>query len=108
MDGDHPREFALSPNGKFLLIANQMSNAIVVLERDPETGTLGNQHAQGGTDNHQPQVRVLRGEHDGRHLGLVPDFGEVLADGAPEAVLANARVQEFVTGGPNAHKRAAQ
>ena len=41
VDGDHPREFALSPNGKFLLIANQMSNAIGVLERDPETGTLG-------------------------------------------------------------------
>ena len=41
VDGDHPREFALSPNGKFLLIANQMSNAIVVLERDPESGTLG-------------------------------------------------------------------
>ena len=41
VDGDHPREFALSPNGKFLLIANQMSNAIVVLERDPETGALG-------------------------------------------------------------------
>ena len=41
VEGDHPREFALSPNGKFLLIANQMSNAIVVLERDPETGTLG-------------------------------------------------------------------
>ena len=34
--------------------------------------------------------------------------GEVLADGAPEAVLANARVQEFVTGGPHAPKRAAQ
>ena len=41
VDGDHPREFALSPNGKFLLIANQMSNAIVVLERDPEIGKLG-------------------------------------------------------------------
>ena len=41
VDGDHPREFALSPNGKFLLIANQMSNAIVVLERDPATGKLG-------------------------------------------------------------------
>ncbi|MFJ4086246.1 lactonase family protein [Pseudomonas psychrophila] len=41
VDGDHPREFALSPNGKFLLIANQMSNAIVVLEREPETGMLG-------------------------------------------------------------------
>ena len=41
VEGDHPREFALSPNGKFLLIANQMSNAIVVLERDPQTGKLG-------------------------------------------------------------------
>jgi len=41
VDGDHPREFALSPNGKFLLIANQMSNAIVVLERDSKTGKLG-------------------------------------------------------------------
>ena len=41
VEGDHPREFALSPNGKFLLIANQMSNAIVVLEPDPKTGLLG-------------------------------------------------------------------
>ena len=41
VEGDHPREFALSPNGKFLLIANQMSNAIVVLERDSKTGKLG-------------------------------------------------------------------
>lgn len=41
VEGDHPREFALSPNGKFLLIANQMSNAIVVLERDPASGKLG-------------------------------------------------------------------
>ena len=41
VEGDHPREFALSPNGKFLLIANQMSNAIVVVERDVKTGKLG-------------------------------------------------------------------
>ena len=41
VEGDHPREFTLSPNGKFLLIANQMSNAIVVLERDVATGKLG-------------------------------------------------------------------
>ena len=41
VEGDHPREFALSPNGKFLLIANQMSNEIVVLERDRSTGKLG-------------------------------------------------------------------
>ena len=41
VEGDHPREFALSPNGKFLLVANQMSNAIVVMERDAKTGKLG-------------------------------------------------------------------
>ena len=41
VEGDHPREFTLSPNGKFLLIANQMSNDIVVIERDPITGKLG-------------------------------------------------------------------
>ncbi|MEB0205904.1 lactonase family protein [Pseudomonas sp. CCC3.1] len=41
VEGDHPREFTLSPNGKFLLVANQMSNAIVVIERDAETGKLG-------------------------------------------------------------------
>ena len=35
------REFTLSPNGKFVLIANQMSNEIVVVERDPVTGKLG-------------------------------------------------------------------
>ena len=41
VEGDHPREFTLSPNGKFLLVANQMSNAIVVIERDAKTGMLG-------------------------------------------------------------------
>ncbi|MFP3515393.1 lactonase family protein [Pseudomonas sp. SIMBA_077] len=41
VDGDHPREFTLSPDGKFLLIANQMSNEIVVVECDPATGKLG-------------------------------------------------------------------
>jgi 6-phosphogluconolactonase (cycloisomerase 2 family) len=41
VDGDHPREFALDPSGKFLLIANQKSNEIVVVERDPQTGLLG-------------------------------------------------------------------
>lgn len=41
VEGDHPREFTLSPNGKFLLVANQMSNAIVVIERDATTGKLG-------------------------------------------------------------------
>lgn len=41
VEGDHPREFTLSPNGKFLLVANQKSNAIVVMERDAKTGKLG-------------------------------------------------------------------
>lgn len=40
-EGDHPREFSLDPSGKFLLIANQKSNQIVVVERDAKTGLLG-------------------------------------------------------------------
>lgn len=41
MEGDHPREFSLDPSGKFLLIANQKSNQIVVIARDTQTGQLG-------------------------------------------------------------------
>ncbi|QAY86587.1 lactonase family protein [Pseudomonas arsenicoxydans] len=41
VEGDHPREFSLDPSGKFLLVANQKSNQIVVIERDPKTGLLG-------------------------------------------------------------------
>ncbi|VVN76190.1 lactonase family protein [Pseudomonas fluorescens] len=41
VEGDHPREFSLDPSGKFLLIGNQKSNQIVVLERDANTGLLG-------------------------------------------------------------------
>ncbi|MHC8300105.1 lactonase family protein [Pseudomonas sp. ZS1P83] len=41
VDGDHPREFSLDPSGKFLLIANQKSNQIVVVERDAKSGLLG-------------------------------------------------------------------
>ncbi|CRM66511.1 hypothetical protein H097_15971 [Pseudomonas sp. FH4] len=41
VEGDHPREFSLDPSGKFLLIANQKSNQIVVIERDTTTGQLG-------------------------------------------------------------------
>lgn len=40
-EGREPREFAIAPNGRFMLIANQLSDALVVLERDPETGLLG-------------------------------------------------------------------
>lgn len=41
VEGDHPREFTLDPSGKFLLVANQKSNQIVVIERDVDTGLLG-------------------------------------------------------------------
>lgn len=41
VEGDHPREFSLDPSGKFLLIANQKSNEIVVVERDANSGLLG-------------------------------------------------------------------
>ena len=38
--GVHPRIFAIDPTGKFLIVANQMSDNIVVLKRDPVTGML--------------------------------------------------------------------
>ncbi|MNQ63856.1 6-phosphogluconolactonase [compost metagenome] len=40
-DGDHPREFSLDPSGRFVLVANQKSNQVVVIERDVNTGLLG-------------------------------------------------------------------
>ncbi|MFJ2362603.1 lactonase family protein [Pseudomonas sp. NPDC087697] len=41
VEGNHPREFSLDPSGKFVLIANQKSNQIVIIERDVKTGLLG-------------------------------------------------------------------
>jgi 6-phosphogluconolactonase len=41
VEGENPREFSLDPSGKFLLVANQESNEIVVIEREPKTGLLG-------------------------------------------------------------------
>lgn len=38
--GETPRNFNFDPTGKFLLIANQNSNEIVVFSRDTETGLL--------------------------------------------------------------------
>ena len=35
------REFAISPDGRFLLLAIQGANAIAVLRRDPDSGLLG-------------------------------------------------------------------
>ena len=38
--GDWPRNFMISPNGKFILVANQLSNNITVFERNKESGLL--------------------------------------------------------------------
>ncbi|WP_282135238.1 lactonase family protein [Seonamhaeicola maritimus] len=38
--GEHPRNFAISSTGNFLLVANQFTNNIVVFKRDIETGEL--------------------------------------------------------------------
>ena len=40
-EGREPREFAISPDGRFLLIANQLSDSLVVVRRDPDSGKLG-------------------------------------------------------------------
>lgn len=39
--GQEPREFTFDPSGRFVLIANQRSNAVVVMERDLASGQLG-------------------------------------------------------------------
>lgn len=38
--GDHPRNFTLDESGRFLLVANQLSNSIVVFKRNEKTGML--------------------------------------------------------------------
>jgi len=38
--GDHPRNFTLDPTGNFLIVANQITNNIVVFKRDIKTGLL--------------------------------------------------------------------
>jgi 6-phosphogluconolactonase len=38
--GDHPRNFTIDPTGKFLLVANQFTDNIVVFRRDIKTGLL--------------------------------------------------------------------
>ncbi|MCQ4312253.1 lactonase family protein [Pseudomonas stutzeri] len=40
-EGREPREFAIDPSGRFMIIANQKSDQLVVLQRDPDTGLLG-------------------------------------------------------------------
>jgi 6-phosphogluconolactonase len=38
--GEHPRNFCISPDGRFLIVANQISGNLVVLRRNQETGLL--------------------------------------------------------------------
>jgi len=39
-EGDWPRNFSLGPTGRWLLVANQRSDTVVVFGRDPDTGRL--------------------------------------------------------------------
>jgi len=38
--GDGPRNFAISPDGKYVLVAHQFSNTIVIFNRNAKTGAL--------------------------------------------------------------------
>ena len=38
--GIKPRDFCIDPTGKFLVVANQDSDNLVIFKRDPETGAL--------------------------------------------------------------------
>lgn len=40
-EGRGPREFALAPDGRFVVVANQHSGNLVVIARDPASGELG-------------------------------------------------------------------
>lgn len=42
--GIHPRNFLISPNGKFILVACRDTNAIEIYRRDPATGALTLSH----------------------------------------------------------------
>ncbi len=55
-NGVSPRDFDLSKNGDFMLVANQMSHELILFKRDPETGYLS--VAQEGI-KHDACVRVL-------------------------------------------------
>jgi 6-phosphogluconolactonase len=39
-EGDWPRNFSLHPTGRWLLVANQRSDSVIVFGRDPDTGRL--------------------------------------------------------------------
>jgi len=38
--GDHPRNFVIDPTGNFLIVANQVTNNLVVFKRNSKTGLL--------------------------------------------------------------------
>jgi 6-phosphogluconolactonase (cycloisomerase 2 family) len=40
-EGLEPREFAIDPSGRYVLIANQRSDKVVVMKRDPVSGRVG-------------------------------------------------------------------
>jgi len=40
-EGREPREFAIDPSGQFMIIANQKSDALVIVQRDSDSGKLG-------------------------------------------------------------------
>ena len=48
----HPRNFVITPNGKFLLVAGRDDNVIQVYSVDKETGLLKNTHQDIGIDKH--------------------------------------------------------
>jgi 6-phosphogluconolactonase len=41
VEGRQPREFTLDPTGRFVLVANQFTHAVVVFRRDSATGLVG-------------------------------------------------------------------
>ncbi|HEK0821441.1 TPA: beta-propeller fold lactonase family protein [Pseudomonas aeruginosa] len=41
VEGTEPREFAFSPGGRFVLVANQNSDQLRVFARDPQSGQVG-------------------------------------------------------------------
>jgi 6-phosphogluconolactonase (cycloisomerase 2 family) len=38
--GKHPRNFAIDPSGKFIIVANMNSGSVIVFKRNPQTGLL--------------------------------------------------------------------
>lgn len=61
VEGKEPREFSFDPSGHFVLIANQKSNQIVIVRRDPATGLLG-ETVQALAFDSPSDFRFLRGK----------------------------------------------